>query len=572
MRRIAKQLLGMALFGALLFNTACKDDEAEINLLGEQPTITRLSPAEGTVGTELAITGTNFQQGATVLVGTLAAAQVEVAFDTLIYAQVPAGIAANTALAVSVRNPDGGEAVLASAFTAVAPVLSFVNSATKPSGTIGSTVILEGKAFGDVQGEGQVLFSDGAGGTIPAIIASPEDWTNTFILTTVPQGAQDGPVVVKTAIEISNELPFKIAGAAAFSPSAISWNVTTSLPGGLSGHQAVYVPLEDASGTTRQYVYVSGGRGAGGAASAKVLLGQINENGTIPSWNETQALPAPLSSHAILAATPFNSKVSGSGHLYVLGGADASGAAVSTVAVGSLNSDGTVNNWSAGRALPQPLHSLGAVIFRGAIYIAGGATAGNTPVEKVYKAQIDTLGKLGEWQELPSLPSARAYHGFVSFGGFLYAVGGETAAVTPDDANFRSNDSKLGQIAIAKINIRTGNIAESGWSIAESSLQKARSKHTTLVAGGNIFVSSGLYSAAGQGSSENTYAQINSDGSLSSFGGATGSNTLLSVGGNNLFNQAGISYIDAAGEARVMILGGDDVNSPGVKQQEVIYY
>jgi hypothetical protein len=67
-----------------------------------------------------------------------------------------------------VKNPGGGEVVLSNAFMAIEPVLSFVNSATKPSGNTGSTVILEGKAFGDLQGQGEVLFSDGAGGTIAA--------------------------------------------------------------------------------------------------------------------------------------------------------------------------------------------------------------------------------------------------------------------------------------------------------------------------------------------------------------------------------------------------------------------
>lgn len=77
---------------------------------------------------------------------------------------------------------------------------------------------------------------------------------------------------------------------------------------------------------------------------------------------------------------------------------------------------------------------------------------------------------------------------------------------------------------------------------------------------------------AGQGSSENSYAQIFSDGTVDAFGGATGSNTLLSTGGNNLFNQAEISYTDADGMTHVMIIGGDDVKSPGAKQDDVLFY
>jgi hypothetical protein len=85
-------------------------------------------------------------------------------------------------------------------------------------------------------------------------------------------------------------------------------------------------------------------------------------------------------------------------------------------------------------------------------------------------------------------------------------------------------------------------------------------------------VSSGFYSAADQGSSENTYASINSDGTVGEFNGATGSNTLQSEGDTNLFNQAHISYVDNDGSAHVMIIGGDDVNDPGNKQGDVLYY
>jgi hypothetical protein len=127
-------------------------------------------------------------------------------------------------------------------------------------------------------------------------------------------------------------------------------------------------------------------------------------------------------------------------------------------------------------------------------------------------------------------------------------------------------------VLYAKVDLRTGNLTQEGWKVNENSLQKSRSKHTTLAVGGNLFVSSGLYSGAAQGSSENIYAQISSDGTIGSFDGATGSNTLLEQGESNLFNQGGISYIDADGVAHVLILGGDDVVTPGVKKANVLFY
>lgn len=572
MTRLAQKLPIILLMGAFLTYTGCKKDEETPMPILTKPVIESVAPSEGTIGTEIAIKGLSFLADVKVYVGAQQAAQVEVVDEGTVFAIVPAGIAVDTWLPVRVVNTDGGEISIENAFRTIAPVLGYVNSATKPSGNIGSTVILEGNAFGDVQGEGQVLFSDGLGGTIAAQILNAEDWTNTFIVTTVPQGAQDGDVVIKTQTGTSNVLPFDVAASATFSPSTISWKLTTALPTAVSGHQALYAPIDDANGITNQYVYITGGRTNDGASVNQALVGQIGTDGSIATWTATSPLPEVRSSHATVAATPFNSKVKGSGFVYVMGGINASNEPVNTVTIGTLNNDGTVSSWSQGLALPQALHSLGAVIFRNNIYIAGGATTGNTAVATVYKAQLDTLGQIAAWEELGALPAARAHHGFVTFGGFLYAVGGDTGATTVDDANFTSNESKLSEVLYAKINIRTGSLTTAGWSVNPNAMSKARSKHTTLVAGGSIFVSSGLYSGAGNGSSENTYGQINSDGTIASFNGATGSNTLFSTAENHLFNQSGISYVDANGVARVMIIGGDDVKAPGTKQSDVIYY
>jgi hypothetical protein len=554
------------------FAAACGDGGSE-PVEGPAPTVSNVSPSTGTVGTELTISGTNFRASATVQVGGIASTTVEVASGTQIFALVPSGIATDQALIVAVRNTDGTEASLPSAFTAVAPSLQFVNSATKPSGNTGSTVILEGAAFGDVQGTGAVRFSDGAGGTVTATIASPEDWTNTFIVTTVPSGAGDGDVVVVTATGTSNGIPFTLTEAATFSPSTINWTETTGLPAAVSGHQAAYVPIDDATGTTQNYVYVTGGTGNDSVPLANVWHAQIQSDGSIASWTQsTNTLPTSRAFHASIAATPFNSRVKGNGYLYALGGLDGVASVTTGVSIAPLGTDGSVGAWSSATALPQPLHSAGAVVFRSAIYVAGGATTGNAPVATVYRARIDTLGLLGAWEQLVALPSARAYHRVVSFGGYLYAVGGESATVHPHDPNQTNNDTKLSEVAFIRINLRNGDLVGTAWTINESSLQKNRNKHSLLAAGGNLFASSGLYAAANTGSSENTFAPLNADGTVGSFAGATGSNTLLSAGGANLFNQAAISYIDANGEAHVMILGGDDVNDPSAKRAKVLFY
>ncbi len=568
MDRTTRRILRLSWMIAPILLGGCGSDGVQPD--GPDPTLLSLTPVVGTVGTEVHLVGNDFRSGATVEVGGMAATSVDVTTSTDIFAFVPDGVVVGTPYDVEVRNPDETSAKLAGAFTAVEPRLSFVNSATKPSGNAGSTVILEGDAFGDIQGVGQVLFSDGAGGTIPAAIAAPSDWTNTFIVTTVPSGAQDGPVAVTTATGTSENLPFKVTQNAAFSPSTIFWTETTPMPEPLSGHIALYVPIEDPSGATVPRVYVVGGERANGELTGQIHHAVIQEQGGLDPWVSATALETPVAFESVAAATPFNSKVPGAGRLFVIGGIDNSGAPTTDVLSAELDSLGNVAAAVAATPLPVPLRSAGAVVFRSHIYVAGGATTADAPVASVYRAAIDTLGALGEWVELESLPSARAAHGFQTFGGVLYAIGGDGGAVAPDDGS-TNQQGRLDQIAYAKINLRNGDLLGS-WTVNGASLGKVRSKHSALAAGGNMFVSAGLYAAAQQGSSENTYAQINSDGTVGSFGGATGSNTLQSVGAGNVFNHAAIVYVDGAGVAHVMILGGDDVNDAGTRSAKVFYY
>jgi hypothetical protein len=552
---------------------ACGDDPTGPGSDGPAPTVSAVEPATGTVGTDLRITGANFRAGAGVDVGSFAATGVGVTSGTEIFATVPAGVMTGTTYDVTVTNADGSSVTYPQAFTPVAPTLRFVNGATKPSGNSGSTVIVEGEAFGDAQGTGKILFSDGAGGTVEASIASAEDWTDTFILTTVPAGADSGPILVETATGQSGSLEFTLTEAATFSPSTIAWQETQALPSALSGHGAVFTPIDDATGTTVQYVYVTGGSGNDSIPVADVYYNTIQADGSVTAtWQSATALSGGRTHHAIVAATPFNSKAPGSGFLFVMGGVESKGGQpASSVTRVPLNDDGTTGAPETAGTLPMPLHSLGAVVFRSTVYIAGGATTDDAPVANVYQAAIDTLGNLGDWEELEPLPDARAYHQLVGFGGFLYAAGGESAAVAIDDAGYTSNDSKLGTVAYGRIDLRSG-LLSNGWTVSPNETQKTRSKHVALAAGGSLFISSGLYAAANTGSSENIYAQINSDGTIDTFGGATGSNTLQSVGGVNLFNTRGITYVDASGVAHVMILGGDNVNSPGNKSAKVIFY
>lgn len=543
---------------------------------GPDPSISNVEPATGTVGTEVKIVGANFRSGATVLFGTLEADSVDVVADTLAFALAPSGMSAGELFDLTIRNSDDTEDTLAEAFEAVAPELLFANGASKPSGQEGSTVVLDGDAFGDLHADdgtvlGRVLFSDGAGGTVEATIANEEDWTNTFILTTVPSGAGSGDLVVETQTGTSAPLEFTVTSGATFSPSQVDWNQTTNLPTGVSGHEAVYVPIDVGTGIDR-YVHVTGGTSNDSVPREATHFAVINADGTLGSWTSGSSLTAGRAFHASAAATPFNSRVKGDGWLYVLGGIEAkSGDPVSGVLRAEIMSDGSLGAWESAGNLPEELHSHDAVIFRSNLYVSGGARTGHEPRGKVYRARIDSLGQLGSWNTLQDLPTARAYHEMTVIGNCLHVYDGNTAAVVPETDDL--TDTRLLEIDHAKVDLRSSDLTDAGWTIDGTSPPKARYKATALIAGGVVLRTAGLYNGIGtSGSSENNYAQIASDCDVGDFSGANNAASIKSKGGANLFNHGAVSYVDADGVAHVMILGGDDVDAPGNKRAEVWFF
>jgi hypothetical protein len=122
---------------------------------------------------------------------------------------------------------------------------------------------------------------------------------------------------------------------------------------------------------------------------------------------------------------------------------------------------------------------------------------------------------------------------------------------------------------LARVNLRTGDLSGT-WSPL-ASMSKGRSKHNTVVGGGFLFTTSGVYSGS-PGSSENTYSQINADGTVSSWNGATGTNTISTLLGYDVYNEAAISFVDATGKGHVLVLGGAKRQLAGRASAAVVYY
>ena len=158
------------------------------------PVVTTVTPATGSTSgsTAIAITGTGFLAGATVVIGGAAASSVSVLSSTLITAVTPAR--AVGAAAVSVTNYDGqaGSNITGYAYTA--------NSAPVPTAVVPATGTYTGGTIVTITGTGfsagaSVLFGPFSGYNV--VVAG-----STSILVTTPAGSVGNvPIVVNTGGE-----------------------------------------------------------------------------------------------------------------------------------------------------------------------------------------------------------------------------------------------------------------------------------------------------------------------------------------------------------------------------------
>lgn len=149
----------------------------------------------------------------------------------------------------------------------------------------------------------------------------------------------------------------------------------------------------------------------GGVYAAKI------EGGTLGPWQRVGDLPQPLYRLAIATDTQ---------HLFVTGGYGANGTASAAVYVTGITSDGALSGWQS-YTLPTAVYYHKAVVHDGQLVVLGGRNDAQT-FTQVYTAPIETNGGIGEWQPAPALPVAVYRMGAVTvkrYGSdYIFVVGG----------------------------------------------------------------------------------------------------------------------------------------------------
>jgi len=146
------------------------------------PAISSITPAGGTAGTRVTITGTNFgfAQGSGSVTFNGTPATVIDWSNTQILVAAPAGVQSGPVQVTTA----GGSSNTNIDFT-LAPSLLNISPSVGPVGTV---VTITGIGFGSSQGAGSVGFN--------GIAAVPSSWSDTQITVPVPTGATTGSVVV----------------------------------------------------------------------------------------------------------------------------------------------------------------------------------------------------------------------------------------------------------------------------------------------------------------------------------------------------------------------------------------
>lgn len=183
-----------------------------------------------------------------------------------------------------------------------------------------------------------------------------------------------------------------------------SWISTTDLPSPRSGFNMA---------VCNGYIYVIGGYN-GSTDLTEVVYAKINDDGTIETWESTTSMPAARRCCRCFAYNDY---------LYITGGHSSSLTYYANIWFAQSNPDGTINSWTSTTPLPAVSGLHGCCVEDGDVYITGGQCL-TSYYNSASTAGIQSSGPLDPWISFPSIPEVRSGHGYCSYDGYLYIIGG----------------------------------------------------------------------------------------------------------------------------------------------------
>src|SRR5207302_9960362 len=140
-----------------------------------------------------------------------------------------------------------------------------------------------------------------------------------------------------------------------------------------------------------------------------------NANGTIGTWLTGPTLPSARSG---ASAAVFN------GALYVTGGRNAVAALGEVIYSPITSPGGSLGAWTQSTAVAPARFAHGTVAYNGWLYVIGGEQFGGGALSDAQVASINASGGVGPWVATTALPGVRQEHATVVYGGRIYVLGG----------------------------------------------------------------------------------------------------------------------------------------------------
>lgn len=185
-----------------------------------------------------------------------------------------------------------------------------------------------------------------------------------------------------------------------------------------------------------RWLFAMGGRTMTGKAMPEVWSAHIEDDGTLSDWSDARPFPAPRTHHASFA---FGNR------LYVMGGFNAetftndTSEYPDTLVATVDQTTGALSEWTS-VPLPFEQSTHSAAVWDGAVYAVGGFDGDLNMLATVRRAPLKDDGTFGEWEEMASLPKARAHvHHTPVHAGRFYSVGGNIGSHFTQDVVLMGN-------------------------------------------------------------------------------------------------------------------------------------
>jgi len=242
---------------------------------------------------------------------------------------------------------------------------------------------------------------------------------------------------------------------------------------------------------TKNRVYLVGGKTTStGTGTTIVYTAPINPDGTIGIWTiDPNVLPSGVTKACVV--TTYN-------RVYLLGGINSTGSALSTVYTAPINPDGTIGTWTlSSNALPDAIYYATVLMVNNTVYLIGGENSSYTTGKTtIYVSTVSSDGTLGTWSQYNlSLPLgsqasclARVHNKVYLFG--RYQTNSNSSYTQVYSASIDNTDGSLGAFTLDALVLPNN--------VGQGLMTAVVSKNRIFILGGTNFTSAyqkNIYSA-----------------------------------------------------------------------------